>query len=161
MLCPKCGAYSPYNTSVCNRCGSKLSADGSAKSSGRTVARRHYRNARPTEWEKKRSDLIARANDGLDNILADSKKRIILLAAAAIAALMVLGSAVGCVSCMCGGCAESETTPDPGSTGETSFTDVLPSLPPLDPVSGADIISGGDAVSPSDEETSDKVIIVC
>ena len=85
MLCPRCGAYSPYNTSACNRCGAKLNGEVTGEQPRK---RKYYRNARKSEWEQARERLLTKANDTLDGIMADSRKRMILFAAAA--ALLVV-----------------------------------------------------------------------
>jgi len=162
MLCPKCGAYSPYNTSVCNRCGSKLTADASAAASSRpSASRKYYRNARPTEWQKKQAVLIGKANDAIDGMMADRKKRILLLVLVA-AAVIILGAGVSCVGCMCSECSScgDSAASDNYNEYDASSSDVFPALPPLEPVSGSDGTSGSD-VPPSDESTTEKVIIAC
>ncbi len=164
MLCPKCGAYSPYNTAVCNRCGSKLSADASAAASSLpSVKRRYYRNARPTEWQGKKAAMIGKANDTIDGMMADSKKRIILLVSAAVAAAVILFTGVSCVGCMCSGCfsCEESAASEDFNRYDASSSDVLPALPPLEPVSGTDSISDSDVISGADASSTDKVIIAC
>lgn len=111
MLCPRCGAYSPYNTAVCNRCGAKLVGDTSGKSRGR----KFYRNAGKSEWEKNREQLLVRMNDTLDGILADKTKRAVLIAVVAAAALLLAAGLIGCASCVCGGCGGRMETPASGS----------------------------------------------
>ncbi len=111
MLCPRCGAYSPYNTAVCNRCGAKLVGDSAGKSRGR----KFYRNAGKSEWEKNRERLLDRMNDALDGILADKQKRLILIVSAAAAALILAAGVFGCASCACGSCGEQTDIPASGS----------------------------------------------
>ena len=141
MTCPKCGAYSPYNTAVCNRCGAKLHGSDADKDPRGKRAGQYYSRARKSEWERNRDRLLAKANDTIDAIMADKVKRVLLIAAV-IAVLA--GAMLGCVSCVCGGCdgcsrevlpavsvsdagedqpdegmseGSSEETPDAGSSG--------------------------------------------
>lgn len=107
MICPRCGAYSPYNTAVCNRCGTKLVGSKAGKSPRRSKPRQYYNRTRKSDWERSRDDFLAQANDTLDEIMADSKKRMMLIAAVIAALAVVAGSTLGCVSCSCDGCAGS------------------------------------------------------
>jgi len=145
MLCPRCGAYSPYNTSACNRCGAKLNGEVTGEQPRK---RKYYRNARKSEWEQARERLLTKANDTLDGIMADSRKRMILFAAAAVAAIALISGVAGCVSCTCGSCAEGKPVSSPSDT--VSLSDTMPGLPEPEPVSPGDTISGGDALSGSD-----------
>ncbi len=155
MLCPKCKGYSPYNTSVCNRCGAKLTESKESSSSRRIPGRQFYRNARPSSWQQQRSRMTSRANDALDGILADRKKKTVLLAAAALAVLCVVGLVLGCTGCICSSCGQN---PPPSPV----ISEQLPPLPPADNVSGGDVPSGSDrdVTSPSDG-SEEKIIIFC
>ena len=111
MLCPRCGAYSPYNTAVCNRCGTKLAGEKAGKSPRRSRSQQFYRRAQKSDWEKSRDQLLAKANDKIEGIMADQSKRRLLIGAVIAAAVVLLGSMLGCVSCACGGCSCGESTP--------------------------------------------------
>lgn len=140
MLCPRCGAYSPHNTSVCNRCGAKLTGDNSGEL---PRSRKYYRNARKSDLETALEQLQAKANDALDRILADKTKRIILIFAAAAIAVGLIAGGVSCVSCACNSCAD-------GGTGAPAGSDTTAQEPGNETVSGADVTSGADAVSGGD-----------
>jgi|GEM_PF-1079800 len=149
MLCPKCGAYSPYNTSQCNRCGAKLSGEDADKPARTGFGKKYYRNASRTKWDIDRENLLNRANDALDVIKADKRKRIILIAAAIVCAVILMGLTAGCVSCMCSGCSDcggSVSSSDAADVGQSGS--VLPS--DSDVASHSDAVSASDAVSQSD-----------
>lgn len=137
MLCPKCGAYSPYNTDVCNRCGARLAGE----TEGEPVRRKsgYYRNASKSGWEKKAESMMTSANDWLDSASADKNRKLILIAILAVAAALMLTCCIGCVSCMCSSCAAEA---DPSA----------PSADVSDSDSGAAVVLPGDAPSPSDAD---------
>ncbi len=142
MLCPRCGAYSPYNTSVCNRCGARLSGDGTVD---QPRSKKYYRNARQSDWEKSRDQLLTKANDALDGILADRKKRTILIAAAAAAVVLLAAGAVGCISCTCRSCeSEPVSASDVVSSADSSAAE-LPSATDDNAVSSSDSPAASDA----------------
>lgn len=113
MLCPRCGAYSPYNTPVCNRCGTNLLGKKAGKSPLHSRSERYYRRIRKSDWEQNRDRLIARVNDSLDGIMADRTKRLRLFLAVGGAVLIIILSVTGCTACACGGC---------GGSGDSSGT---------------------------------------
>jgi len=175
MLCPKCGAYSPYNTAVCNRCGTKLLGEKAGTSPRRSRSERYYRRVRKSDWEQQRDAFLSRANDTLDGIMADESKRRLLVAAVIAAAVLIIASAVGCVSCACGGCTgcsdarpavSAGDTQDSGADGSALLHSLLgdrdaPSQSDAPaPLSGSDAgrVSGTDgrpelpAVEPEDED---------
>lgn len=104
MICPRCGAYSPYNTAVCNRCGTKLLGSKAGKSPRRSRSRQYYRRTRKSDWERSRDEFLTKANDTLDEIMADPKRRMMLIAAVIAVLALLAGSVLGCASCACGGC---------------------------------------------------------
>ena len=133
MLCPRCGAYSPYNTAVCNRCGTNLLGKKAGKSPRRSRSERYYRRVRKSEWERSRDQMLARANDTLDDIMADKTRRTRFFIIAAAAALAVLLCVAGGISCACGGCSgcserpvvsDTEVTPVQTSQSDTDESDV-------------------------------------
>ena len=155
MTCPRCGAYSPYNTAQCNRCGAKLLGEGTGEGGKRGRTRRYYRNARKSDWEKKRDSLLTQANDAVDGIMADKTKRIIFLAALGLAVVLLLSSVIGCLSCVCSGCGDSEA--GVSQTDAVVSGGALPYEPPADlqaQTSAGDSIGGEYIVTPSDGDTA-------
>lgn len=151
MLCPKCGAYSPYNTAVCNRCGTKLLGKNAGKSPRNSRSQQYYRRTRQSDWEKNRDQFLSRANDKLDGIMADRSKRRLLIAALAVAAAVIIGSTAGCISCACGGC---------GSCSGCSGSDVQPVVSATEAEGGSsggggsllhNLLGSSETVSGSDE----------
>ena len=167
MLCPRCGAYSPYNTAVCNRCGTKLAGEKAGKSPRRSRSQQFYRRAQKSDWEKSRDQLLAKANDKIEGIMADQSKRRLLIGAVIAAAVVLLGSMIGCVSCACGSCAcgscacgeslpavSQSDVPTDNSDGGDGFSMLHGFLgdkesQPGSGTSGADV-SGSDAASHTD-----------
>ncbi len=158
MICPRCGAYSPYNTAVCNRCGTKLLGKNAGKSPRRSRSQQFYRRTRQSDWEKNRDQLLAKANDTLDGIMADREKRKLLIVAVIAAAAVLAGSVIGCVSCSCGGCDGCTQSAVPAvsqsDTGETAQTGTGSSGGLLHNLLG-DSESGEDAAGPGDVSGSD------
>lgn len=150
MLCPKCGAYSPYNTPVCNRCGTSLLGKKAGKSPRHSHSERYYRRVRKSDWEKKRDDLAAKANDFLDSIMSDSDKRLKLLIAAGGAALAIVLSVGGCIACTCVGCGEEEPTTVSSSSASDSPFGAGSLFGEEEPASAADASASDATASESD-----------
>lgn len=150
MLCPRCGAYSPHNTAVCNRCGAKLTGDPSGE---QPRSRKYYRNARKSDLENAIESLQTKANDTLDSLMATRKGKIILIAVAAAAVISLIGGTVGCFSCACDSC--TSTAASNSDISADAPADESESVPQEIPISGTDITSGSDYVSGSVVSSSD------
>lgn len=152
MLCPRCGAYSPYNTAVCNRCGAKLGEDTGEQ----PRKRKYYRNARKSDLENALDRLTTQANDTLDGIMADKTKRIILFAAVGAVVLAFLLGTVGCVSCACNSCDRSVVSDADVSEGTSPSVQEYPEISDSDTISGGDVASSSDVISNADVVLSDS-----
>lgn len=153
MTCPHCGAYSPKNTSICNRCKRKLplleaqkhtaaqQPDGAVQHKNGYVLPEHegygygYRQPEPGKFGK----FLEGLGSFLDEIVEDpvAQKGLLIIAAIVAVVVLVLNlcGACSCTACFrCSGCSDESQTPAVSFTdavsgsdsGVTSFTDLSP-----------------------------------
>lgn len=140
MTCPHCGAYSPKNTSVCNRCGRKLplleaGRERTEEEEQRIIERYGYgygyRQPEQTEFQK----FLEKAGTFLDDIVEDPfAKRVAIAIITVPVTLYIILRLCG----VCGGCFRCGPA-------------CLPEEPVVSAadVSYSDVVSGS-SVSPSD-----------
>ncbi len=148
MTCPHCGAYSPKNTSVCNRCGRRLPM---LEAQPRPEQQEHasayvlpehegygygYRQPPQTKFQI----FLERVGTFLDDIAEDPfAKRVALAIIIVPIVIYIIFRFCG----VCGGCFQCGSACSPNepfvSSSDISFTDV----------SSADVVSGS-SVSSSD-----------